>query len=450
MNLLDTNAHHLYDTIRDLPIVSPHGHCEPQWFASNRPFKNPADLLVIPDHYVFRMLYSQGVPLEKLGVPPLGTGADPRAVFRTLADHWHLFLGTPSRIWMEYVLGTTLGIDTPLSPKTADTVYDQIAGRLIDPKYTPRALFDRFNIEVLATTDHALDTLAHHRELAASGWQGRIIPTFRPDAVIDPMHPEFHLSIRELGDLTGQDTETYSGLIAALRARRAYFKSMGATATDHAIDVLHTEVLGDPEAAYRDVLFAPSEQKARAFHGHMLVKMAEMSIEDGLVMQIHAGSQRNTNRHLFNAFGADKGADIPRPTSWVDALDALLNRAGNHPDSRLIVFTLDESSYARELAPMAGHWPALRIGPPWWFHDSPSGIARYLDHVVETAGYWNLAGFNDDTRAFLSIPARHDLWRRAVSEHLSGQIRRGFFDRATAEEIATLLAVDLAREAYRL
>ena len=450
MNLTDPTAQSLYETIRSLPIVSPHGHCDPAWFANDAAFENPADLLVVPDHYIYRMLYSQGVSLEDLGVSPAGNETARRDVFRAFGDHWHLFLGTPSRFWINYVLTETLNIQTRLSPETADQVYDEIAEKLSDPAFRPRALFERFKIETLATTDSALDDLAHHDAIAKSGWSGRVIPTFRPDSLINPQHPEFSAAILKLADQTDVDTATYDGYIKALHNRRVYFKTRGATSTDHAIDVVETALLSDPESVFQRVRTSPSEQDARAFHGHMLIVMAEMSVEDGLVMQLHAGSARNTNSHVFNTFGADSGADIPLATDFVNGLSALLNHVGNTPGFRLILFTLDESTYARELAPMAGHWPCLRIGPPWWFHDSPAGIARYFDQVVETAGYWNLAGFNDDTRAFLSIPARHDMWRRAVSLHLAGQVQRGYFDRRDAEDIAKLLAVDLARESYRL
>ncbi|MCV3270276.1 glucuronate isomerase [Roseobacter sinensis] len=451
MHQLTGTAGALYEAIRDLPIVSPHGHCEPRWFAEDAPFPDPAALLVVPDHYVFRMLYSQGVSLEALGVPEPGRGADPRAVFRLFAQNWHLFLGTPSRFWMAYVLRQTLGIETPLSAETADAVYDQIAARLAEPGFRPRALFDRFGIEVLATTDAALDDLAHHAAVSESDWPGRVIPTFRPDAVLDPSHESFLSNIDELGRSTGEDVATFAGYLAALRARRGFFKARGATATDHAIEVIETVWLDDPEALYQKLRCGEAaEGEGRAFYGHMLIEMAQMSVEDGLVMQIHGGSRRNTNADVFARFGRDKGADIPIAVDWVRGLDALLNRVGNAPGFGLILFTLDETTYARELAPMAGHWPCLRIGPPWWFHDSAAGIARYFDQVVETAGYWNLAGFNDDTRAFLSIPARHDLWRRGVALHLEAQVGRGFFDMRDAEIVAPLLAVDLARDAYRL
>ncbi|NNE54083.1 MAG: glucuronate isomerase [Sulfitobacter sp.] len=448
---LKGEAQSLYEGIRDLPIISPHGHCDPAWFARNEAFANPAELLVIPDHYVFRMLYSQSIPLEDLGIGPAGQAADPRAVFRTFAANWHLFLGTPSRIWMEYVLGKTLGVETALSADTADQIYDRIAERLAQPEFRPRALFERFNIAVLATTDGALDDLAHHAAIHQSGWDGRVIPTFRPDGVLDASDPDFVANLTALETLTGCDLGTYAGYLEALRQRRVFFKAMGATATDHAIEVIHTEWLEDPDAIYhglRKGTAGPDER--RRFYGHMLIKMAQMSVEDGLTMQLHGGSRRNTNARVMQAFGRDKGADIPIAVDWVRGLEALLNRVGNSPDFRLILFTLDETTYARELAPMAGHWPCLRIGPPWWFHDSPAGIARYFDRVVETAGYYNLAGFNDDTRAFLSIPARHDLWRRAVALHLAAQMKKGFFGRADAESLAQALAVDLARDAYGL
>ena len=439
----------LYEGIKDAPIVSPHGHCDPAWFSENTAFANPAELLVIPDHYVFRMLYSQGVQLSDLGIGVASDALDPRAVFQILADHWHLFLGTPSDTWMTYVLEETIGCTTPLGPKTADIIYDQIAAWVADPANTPRALFDRFNIEVLATTDGALDTLADHAAIGQSDWSGRVIPTFRPDAVLDPNAPGWADAVTRLGRITHQDTQNFSGYIEALRSRRQTFKDAGATATDHAIEVPDLCWLDAPGAVY-DQLVAGDMTHAAEFHGHMLIEMAQMSVEDGLVMQLHAGSRRNTNHAILDAFGRDMGADIPVSTDWVRGLDPLLNRVGNNPDLTLILFTLDETTYARELAPMAGHWPCLRIGPPWWFHDSPAGIARYLDQVVETAGYWNLAGFNDDTRAFLSIPARHDMWRRCVSIHLAQQVERGYFSKSRAAEVAGLLATDLARDTYKL
>lgn len=442
-------AERIYQQIKDAPIVSPHGHCDPEWFANDAAFSDPAELLVIPDHYVFRMLYSQGIPMEQLGVGVAQQDRDPRAIFRLFASHWHLFLGTPSQLWIEYVLRETLHCDLPLSAETADAVYDHIAAWLADAANRPRALFDRFGIDALATTDAALDPLTHHKTIIDSAWTGRVIPTFRPDALLNPDAPQWAADVAALGDMTGQDTSTYSGFLSALQDRRAAFKALGATATDHAIEVPQTVWLDTPADSF-SALLSGDMSHAEAFHGHMLIEMAQMSLDDGLVMQLHAGSRRNTNHAVFSQLGPDKGADIPVAVDWVRGLEPLLNRVGNDPRLTLILFTLDETTYARELAPMAGHWPCLRIGPPWWFHDSAAGIARYLDQVVETAGYHNLAGFNDDTRAFLSIPARHDLWRRAVSLHSAAQVERGYFDLSTAKEVAQLLATDLAHKTYRL
>ena len=441
----------LYQAIKGLPIVSPHGHCDPQWFAQNKAFENPAELLVVPDHYVFRMLYSQGILLSDLGVGSQGKDANPREIFRTFAAHWHLFLGTPSRTWINYVLRETLQITLEPSALTADPIYDQITEKLAQDDYLPRALFERFNIETLATTDSALDELNHHAAIKNSSWPGRIIPTFRPDGVLDPLSPEFVQNLQELEKLTGYDLDNYSGYLDAIRSRRSHFIQMGATATDHAIEVIHTEWLEHPDILYQIIKLGDGTlEDARRFNGHMLIEMAQMSVDDGLTMQIHGGSRRNTNTKIQLEFGRDMGADIPISVDWVHGLQALLDRVGHIAGLTIVLFTLDESTYTRELAPMAGHWPCLRIGPPWWFHDSANGIARYLDQVVETAGYYNLAGFNDDTRAFMSIPARHDLWRRGVALHLADQVDKGLFGREHAENLALLLATDLARNVYGL
>lgn len=448
--LLNGDAADIYETVADVAIVSPHGHTDPAWFASDAAFGDPSSLIITPDHYLFRMLHSQGVKLEDLGV---GAERDPRSVWRLFASHWHLFAGTPSDLWLSHMFRHGFGVSKRLSPESADEIYDQIDEQLKTPEFRPRALYERFGIELLATTDAATDDLAHHATIRQSGWSGRVIPTFRPDAVIDPSDPRFVGQLDALAQISGQDIEKYEDYLDALRSRRAAFRAAGATATDHAIEILHTEWLArdDVEALFdkarRDELSADDAQR---FHGHMLIEMAQMSADDGLVMQIHAGSRRNTNPALMARHGRDKGADIPVRTNWVRGLEPLLARVGTAPDMRLIAFTLDESTYARELAPMAGHWPAMLIGPPWWFHDSLAGIIRYLDQVVETAGYYNLAGFNDDTRAFMSIPARHDVWRRAVALHLSRHVAQGLLDKLQAFEIAQHLAVDAARKAYRL
>jgi len=450
---LSSTARDIYEAIRSDPIVSPHGHCDPAWFATNQRFSDPAGLIVTPDHYLFRMLYSRGIALKDLGLGNPANPPAPRDVFRIFAANWHLFLGTPSHVWLDHTFRHVFGIDEPLNRATSDRIYDAIEAALDTPQFRPRALYQRFGIEVLATTDAACDDLASHSAIAASEWPGRIIPTFRPDGVLNPAHPEFARDVRAMIKAWGGDPAQFGDYLEALRHRRAAFRALGAKASDHAIEAPVTHWLEADQIAglYARALkgrLKPGE--APLFYGHMLVEMAQMSVEDGLVMQLHAGARRNTNTEVYEQFGPDMGADIPVATQWVTGLEPMLNRVGNNPAFRLIAFTLDETTYARELAPMAGHWPCLLIGPPWWFHDSQAGIARYFDQVVETAGYWNLAGFNDDTRAFMSIPARHDVWRLGVATHLAGQVDRGVFGIADAARVAKHLSTGAARQAYRL
>ncbi|TCL00793.1 glucuronate isomerase [Shimia isoporae] len=449
---LSSAAQSLYEGVKDLPITSPHGHCDPQWFVKNEPFSDPASLLIVPDHYVFRMLYSLGVSLTDLGIGVKEADRNPRAIFGLFAQHWDKFLGTPSRGWLEFTLYNTLGVETELSAETANMVFDEISSALRKPELRPLDALDTLNIELLATTDAALDPLDHH-EVLSSGTSGRVIPTFRPDDILNPSRKGHAKNIERLGEITGAATSQFAEFLDAIASRRAAFKSLGATATDHDVPDLYTEWLpqAEIELLHQKACTGSLDRfEARRYYGHMLIEMAQMSVEDGLVMQLHVGSRRSTNETVLKEFGADKGADIPHSVDWVHGLNALLNRVGNNPNFRLLAFTLDESTYARELAPMAGHWPCMRLGPPWWFHDSLNGIRRYLDQVVESAGYWNLAGFNDDTRAFLSIPARHDMWRRGVCAHLSDQMERGVLRRRDAERIAPMLSRDLARDAYRL
>ena len=449
-------ARRLYQEVSTLPIISPHGHTEAAWLAHNAAFADPATLLIVPDHYVTRMLYSQGVPLEALGVPRRDGGPteqDPRAIWRLLASHWHLFRATPTRLWLEQTLETLFGITETLQAGNADALYERIAERLAQPAYRPRALFERFNIEVLATTDAALDPLSHHQALRNSGWTGRVIPTFRPDALVDPEREDFRDNVAILARLTGEDTATWRGYLAALAARRHAFKAMGATATDHGHPSAATADLPAAEAPrlFADAIAGRLEPPgAELFRAQMLTEMARMSLEDGLVMQIHPGARRNHNPLLFERFGRDIGADIPQPADYVSALKPLLDRFGNERCFTLILFTLDETAYSRELAPLAGHYPALRLGPPWWFFDSPEGMRRFREATTETAGFFNTVGFNDDTRAFCSIPARHDVARRADCSFLARLVAEHVLDEDEARETAIDLAYRLAKRAYRL
>ncbi len=447
----------LYEQVAGLPYVCPHGHVDPRLFAEAEvSFGSPVDLFIIPDHYVTRMLYSQGIPLDKMGVPRrdgVAVESDHRLVWRRFCEAFHVFRGTPSGIWLTHELSGVFGVDEKPSASNADRLYDQIAAKLATPEFRPRALFERFNIEVLCTTDAATDTLEHHQAILRSGWGGAVRPTFRPDAVVNLEAPGWRSSIRRLSEVSGVDVVSYATYIQALEQRREFFKSLGATATDHA---LLTPASAELSSAEAEAIFATAlrgestAQNAARFTAHMLMGMARMSIEDGLVMQLHPGSLRNHNQSFFERFGPDRGADIPIQTEYTRNLLPLLNRFGSDPRLTLILFTLDETNYARELAPLAGYYPAVKLGPPWWFLDSLNGIRRYFDEVMETAGLYNTAGFNDDTRAFCSIPARHDVWRRASADWVAGLVVRHIVDLEDARHMMTELAVGLARRTYKL
>jgi glucuronate isomerase len=449
-------ARAFYDHVKDLPILSPHGHCDPQWFAEDARFPNPAELFVVPDHYVFRMLVSQGVPMTDLGVPRADGGpteTDPRAIWRRFAAKTHLFRATPSAMWLDHSFEHVFGLEDPLTADTADMYYDHIEGCLADPAYRPRALFERFGIELLATTEGALDDLAAHRAIRESGWAGKVVTTYRPDAVVDPDFEGFAQNVAQLGALTGEDTTTWQGYLAAHRTRRAFFKDHGATASDHGHPTARTEDLPQPEAAalfQKALSGACTPDEADAFRGQMLTEMARMSLEDGLVLQIHPGSRRNHAARVFEQFGRDKGFDIPGATDYVGALKPLLDAVGLEPGLRIILFTLDETAYGRELAPLAGAYPSLVLGPPWWFFDSYEGILRYRETVTETCGFYNTAGFNDDTRAFCSIPARHDVARRTDCAYLATLVGTGRLREAEGFELAHDLTYGLAKTAYNL
>jgi glucuronate isomerase len=450
-------ARKLYESVAHLPLVCPHGHVDARLFSDpTARFGSPADLLIIPDHYILRMLYSQGIPLESMGVPPMDGGpveGDHRKIWRTFCENFHLFRGTPTGLWLESELSLVFGIDAKPSRASADWLYDLIAEKLTEPAFTPRTLFERFNIAVLSTTDAAVDSLDPHRAIRQDGWGGRILPTFRLDALVRLDAHNWRAEIERLSQVSGVDVKDYRMYLRALEQRRDFFRSMGATATD--IGVLVPATVGlDPveaEALFQRGLHgqASSEDSAR-FTAGMLMESARMSVEDGLVMQIHPGSLRNHNQRVFDRFGPDRGGDIPIRTEYTRNLLPLLNRFGNDARLTLVVFTLDESTYACELAPLAGHYPALKLGPPWWFHDSPNGMRRYFDQVMESGGLYNTTGFNDDTRAFCSIPARQDVWRRVSADWVAGLVVRHIVDLTDAGEMMQELAVGLAKRAYRL
>ena len=445
-------ARSLYAKIRSLPIVSPHGHTQASWFAENKPFPDPATLLVQPDHYVFRMLYSQGVSLDDLeiGQPVV---KDPRKVWRIFASHYYLFRGTPTRMWLDYTFQEQFVMTERLSEKTADLYFDTIAEKLKTPEFLPRALYEKFNIEVLSTTESPLDPLQAHQAIRDSGWKARIVPAFRPDPVVDPEFKGFAGLVAQLGEQNGEDSSTWKGYLNALMKARARFKTLGCTSTDHGHPTAQTADLPQAEAAalFSKVIAGKADlAEQELFRAQMLTEMARMSVEDGLVMQIHPGSVRNHNKLVYERYGRDMGADIPSQTEFVHALRPLLDRFGNEKNLTIILFMLDESTISRELAPLAGHYPCLRLGPPWWFHDSPEGMMRFREQATETAGFYNTVGFNDDTRAFLSIPARHDVARRVDCAFLGKLVAEKRLEEDEAHELAHQLTIGLVKKAYKL
>ena len=468
MSLLDTNrlfpvepatrkiAQELFVKVENLPLICPHGHTDPRWFAENEAFPDPAQLFVTPDHYVFRMLFSQGVSLTDLGVPRRDGGlteTDGRKIWRVFAENFHLLRATPSRMWIDHAFEKVFGITEHFGPNTADETYDHIANCLTQPDFRPRALFERFNIEAISTTENPLDDLYWHEMIQKSGWSGKVVTAYRPDNVVDPEFEGFVANVEKLGALTNCDTSNWQGYLEAHRVRRAFFKSYGATSTDHGHPSARTEDMPQSEAA---TLFnklrtsGATPDEADAFRGQMLTEMARMSIDDGLVLQIHPGSFRNHSKSILDIHGRDMGFDIPTRTDYVSALKPLLDAVGTNPDLTIIVFTLDETSFSRELAPMAGVYPALRLGPAWWFYDSAEGMRRFRETTTETAGFYNTVGFNDDTRAFCSIPARHDVSRRVDCAYLATLVSTGRLTLDEAHEVAQDLAYGLAKKAYRL
>lgn len=447
-------AREIFSHIEGLPLICPHGHTEPSWFANNELFPDPANLMIIPDHYVLRMLASQGLSYSELGIAPKDGSpfeTDSRKIWQLFAKNYYLFRGTPSRLWLDYTLEKLFGIRARLNESSADDIYDQILDKIMSDAFRPQALYNRFNIEVIATTDACTDDLSYHKKIIEGDWQGKVVPTYRPDAAIDPDHAEFMDSVLKLGEITGEDTKTWQGYLSAHRSRRAFFKSLGATATDHGFTTAQTADLSLSEA---ELLFIKiiSGQGTTSDHGlfraQMLTEMAAMSLDDGLVMQLHCGSHRGHNDAILNNYGPDKGFDIPIQMDYVSALQPLLNKYGMEKNLSIIIFTLDETVYTRELAPLAGVYPSLKLGPAWWFQDSPEGMMRFRQMTTETAGFYNCVGFNDDTRAFPSIPARHDVARRVDASFLSQQVAQHILDIDEAIEVAIDLTYRLPKAAY--
>jgi glucuronate isomerase len=449
-------AEELYASAQDLPLVCPHGHVDPRLFADPEyHFGNPVDLMIQPDHYVLRILHSHGISYSDLGIPSrigIPVEEDPRKIWQVFADHFYLYNATPTGLWISDELSEVFGIDEPLNSQNAQSIYDSINQALAKADCTPRKLYHRFNIAVLSTTDSPSDDLLAHRQIAAD-WGGHILPTFRADLIVHIDRSEWLLEIEKLAAASRIEIHDFSSYLEAIESRRRFFKDLGATATDLAVVSPQT---ADISTSKMEALFQKglrgkiSDAEANQFTAGMLMELARMSAEDGLVMQLHVGSYRNHDRGLLTERGTDLGADFPVPVEFTRPLQPLLNRFGNHPNYHLVLFTLDETAYARELAPLASYYPAVKLGPPWWFHDHLNGMKRFFDQAIDSGGIYNTVGFNDDTRAFLSIPARHDVWRRASANWLSQLVARQIVNKETAHQMMKALACGLALKAYEL
>ncbi|MCW2524198.1 MAG: Glucuronate isomerase [Frankiales bacterium] len=448
-------ARRLYEHVADLPILSPHGHVDARVLLDDAAFADPATLLISPDHYVFRLLHAAGAPLSELGVGQAAlTESAARTAWGWLCRRWNVFAGTPVRQWLEAELVEIFGVSSRPSAASADALYDQVADCLSRPEFRPRALFERFGIEVLATTDDPADDLAAHAALRDDpGFTARVIPTFRPDRYLDPSAAGWSRAVAALGHAAGAEVGDYRGYLAALEDRRRHFIAQGAVSADHGCIDAQSEPLGAAEAERifaAALLGQATAAEATAFRRSMLSEMARMSCDDGLVMTVHPGVLRNHHEPTFARFGPDAGNDIGVGLEFTRALRPLLNRYGTHPNLHLVLFTVDETLFSREIAPLAGFYPSVYAGAPWWFLDAPEAIRRYRAAVTETAGFTRTSGFIDDTRAFCSIPARHDMSRRIDAGYLAGLAAEHRIAEDEAFEIAHTLTADNPRHVFKL
>lgn len=448
-------AREIYASIRDLPIVSPHGHVPPAWLAEDEPFADPTSLLLTPDHYVNRLLHASGVALADLGVGASEFSPEQaRRAFRLLGEHWKVFRGTPVRFWLESELADIFGIHSELSAETADEIYDAISAALATPQFRPRALYDRFNMRFLATTDDPCDDLRYHQALAADPtWYGTVAPTFRPDKYLEPAREGWNDLTDRLGEVSGSDIDTFAGWVTAMENRRAFFKANGAVSTDHSHADARVEPVSDAEA---ERLYAAARQgtitveEGDTLRRHMMFTQARMAADDGLVLTMHPAVFRNHHTPSLARYGADVGGDIPMRVEFTAAVQPMLATFGTSPNFQVVFFTIDETVYSRELAPLAGFYPSVFIGVPWWFIDAPDAMTRFRSAVTETAGFTRTSGFIDDTRAYLSIPARHDLSRRIDSGFLARLVAEHRLTLDEALESAQVLVVENPRTAFKL
>ncbi|MCU1518945.1 MAG: glucuronate isomerase [Pseudarthrobacter sp.] len=446
-------ARELLQRVQDLPIISPHGHVDAAVIEHNTAFPDPAALLVSPDHYVTRLIHASGVPLDRLR-GSVTAEPDSRTVWREFCKAWPLFEGTASGYWLRTQFDSVFGLQLEISAETADASYDAISAKLLEPGFRPRQLFKDFNIEVLATTDDPLDSLASHKAIAQDPtFHGRVLPTFRPDAYLNIAHPTWSANVDRLIAAAGDGGTGYTGYLTALENRRRYFVEHGAVSADHGVRTPATLKL---DAAGAAALFERARsgqataQDRDTFEAHMMYQMARMSVADGLVMTIHPGSYRNHHEPTFNTFGADTGHDIPFATNYTEAIRPLLQDFGTAKDFHLVLFTLDETVFSRELAPLAGFYPSVYLGAPWWFLDAPDAMLRFRSAVTETAGFSRSSGFIDDTRAFCSIPARHDASRRIEASFLARLVAEHRVSEDRAHELIVDLVDGSPRRVFKL
>ena len=447
-------ARSLLDLVENLPIISPHGHVDAALLEKNNPFPDPATLLISPDHYVTRLIHASGVPLDQLRVGGT-TAVEPRVVWRNFCKAWPLFDGTASGYWLRSEFVNVFGQDdSKITEENSDAIYDAIQAKLDGPSFRPRQLFKDFKIEVLATTDDPLDDLSSHAALAAdSSFTGRVLPTFRPDAYIKFYAPDWAERVEKLITIAGDGQQGYAGYIRALENRRRYFIEHGAVSADHGSRTALTLKLDGSEgqALFEKALRGEATAAdADIFEAHMIYHMAAMSVKDGLVMTLHPGVYRNHHPSTFERFGADTGHDIPFATTYTEALRPLLADFGTAPGFHFIPFTIDETVFSRELAPLAGFYPAMYLGAPWWFLDAPDAMLRFRAAVTETAGFSRSSGFIDDTRAFCSIPARHDASRRVEASFLARLVAEHRISEERAREIIVDIVDAAPRRAFKL
>ena len=446
-------ARDLYEDVADAPIISPHGHVDPALLLRDEPFPDPAELLLTRDHYITRLLFASGASFADFGRDPQQASAPARGLARARLEL------APLRRHRERILARVRARDavprartncrrrTPMRYTTASWPCST------SREFRPRALFTQFGIEVLATTDDPLDDLEVHRLLAgepgahrsrAADLPPRRLPRPRRCGLLGSRAD----SARD--HRTGRDIRR---LPRALEDRRAHFVSRGAVSADHGVYEPFTAELSSADAerlfrGAREGVLDPDAQ--RLFRGHMLFQMARMSVDDGLVMTVHPGVRRNHHTALFDRFGPDAGHDIPVRVEYTENLRPLLNAFGTAPGFHLVLFAIDETVYSREVAPLAGFYPSVYIGAPWWFLDAPDAALRFRSAVTETAGFYRSSGFIDDTRAFLSIPARHDMSRRMDASFLARLVAEERVSMPTARRIARDLVDAIPREVFKL